>query len=167
MDLYRFGIEEEYFVADLRTRNASANAQRFFRACRTELGDQVTSELLQAQIEVATVPCRRIDEARGELERLRLTVSDQAARYGVGIVAAATHPLAIWREQKQTRKDRYSAVIAAVRYACPRRGTRSVAADRNHVSDHPFLASVARVEQFLAVLAGPPHRIGRIPTSGR
>jgi len=109
---HRFGIEEEFFVVDVRTRKVRDRMPReFFRACKRHFGDQVTNELLQSQIEVATRPCRTMEEAREELRQFRSALAEQAARHGLGIVAAATHPLAMWREQKPTSKNRYRDVI--------------------------------------------------------
>ena len=109
---YRFGIEEEFFVIDARTKNVRARMPtKFFRACRRQLRDQVTNELLQSQIESMTVPCRTMDDGREELRRLRRALAELAVRHGLGVVAAGTHPLAVWREQKPTRKSRYSKVM--------------------------------------------------------
>jgi carboxylate-amine ligase len=109
---YRFGIEEEYFVSDTRTRNVRHTmSKRFFRACKKELGDAVMNEMLQSQIEVATAPCRTMDEARSQLRRFRTTLTRRAAGHGLGIVAAGTHPLALWHEQKQTPKERYGPLM--------------------------------------------------------
>jgi carboxylate-amine ligase len=112
MASYRFGIEEEYFVTDLRTRNVRhVMSQRFFRACKKELGASVTNEMLQSQIEVATSPCETMTEAREQLLRFRRVLAKHAAGHGLGIVAAGTHPLALWHEQKQTPKARYDEVM--------------------------------------------------------
>ena len=52
---YTFGIEEEFFLVDLRTRNAMARMpRRLVKLCRGRLGEAVTWELKQAQIETAT-----------------------------------------------------------------------------------------------------------------
>jgi glutamate---cysteine ligase / carboxylate-amine ligase len=112
---YRVGLEEEFFVIDARTRNVRERMPtKFFQACKRHLRDQVTNELLQSQIEVLTSPCRTMGEGRQELWRLRRVLAEQAARHGLGIVAAATHPLAVWRGQKPTRKNRYSKVLEDV-----------------------------------------------------
>jgi gamma-glutamyl:cysteine ligase YbdK (ATP-grasp superfamily) len=61
---YRLGIEEEYFVVDRKTRNVRhAMPRKFFRACKIDLKDRVTTELLQSQIEVSTLPCTTMAEA--------------------------------------------------------------------------------------------------------
>jgi carboxylate-amine ligase len=113
MGLYRFGIEEEYFVTDMRTRNVRhVMSKRFFRACKKELGDSVTNEMLQSQIEVATSPCENMSQAREQLQKFRSVIAKRATGHGLGIVACGTHPLALWHEQKQTPKARYNEVMA-------------------------------------------------------
>ncbi len=109
---YRIGIEEEYFVTDLRTSNVRRSmSQQFFRACRRELGDAVTHELLQSQIEVRTPPCNTMAEAREHLRRFRGVLARHATDHGLGIIASGTHPLAAWPEQKHTQKERYGGVM--------------------------------------------------------
>lgn len=114
-DDYQIGIEEEYFVVDLRTRNVrTAMPKKFYRTTKTMLKERLTKELLQCQIEVTTSPCKSIHEAREEIAQLRSVVATQAARHGLGVIAAATHPIAMWREQKQTPKDRYTNVMSDI-----------------------------------------------------
>lgn len=108
---YRFGIEEEYFVTDIRSRNVRRTmSQAFYSACKKEIGEAVTRELLQSQIEVRTPPCKTMNEARGYLAHYRAVLARHAARHGLAIVASGTHPLATWPEQKHTEKERYGGV---------------------------------------------------------
>ena len=73
-------------------------------ACQAELGEQVTHELLQAQVEVGTAVCRTIADARRDLARLRATVArDRAQRIGMALIAASTHPSAAWQRAAQRR----------------------------------------------------------------
>jgi carboxylate-amine ligase len=102
------GIEEEYLLVDLDTRElVTRQDPGFMRACQAELGDQVTHELLQSQVEVGTAVCRTIADARRDLTRLRATVSGVAQRFGMGLIAASTHPSAAWQEQRNVDLDRY------------------------------------------------------------
>ncbi len=56
-DPFRFGIEEEYFLVDADTKSvARGMPHSFFQAAKAELGEQVSGELLQSQIEVVTIP---------------------------------------------------------------------------------------------------------------
>jgi carboxylate-amine ligase len=85
----------------LRTRNVRATMpKKFYRAAKALLKDRLTGEMLQCQIEVMTSPCKSIGEARPELAQLRSTLADQAGRHSLGIVAASTHTIALWREQQ-------------------------------------------------------------------
>src|SRR6202011_4605423 len=112
---YKVGIEEEYFVVDLRTRNLRTTMpKKFYRTAKALLKDRVTTEMLQCQIEVTTSPCESIGEARRELIRLRSVLVENAGRHGLGIMAAGTHPIALWREQKQTAKERYGKVMSEI-----------------------------------------------------
>ena len=102
------GIEEEYLLVDPASRELVAAPPRdFMPACRRALGEQVTHEMLQAQVEVATGVCPNIASARSELRRLRGTVADVARQHGMALVAASTHPSSTWSEQRSTRKKRY------------------------------------------------------------
>jgi glutamate---cysteine ligase / carboxylate-amine ligase len=102
------GIEEEYLLVDLETRDlVTRQDPGFMRTCQARLGEQVTHELLQSQVEVGTRVCRNVAEARADLARLRATVADTARRHGMGLVAASTHPTAAWRDQQNVDKDRY------------------------------------------------------------
>ncbi len=63
---------------------------------------------------MTTSPCRSIGDARRELAQLRSVLAEQAGRHGLGIMAASTHPIVLWREQKQTPKERYSKVMSDI-----------------------------------------------------
>lgn len=105
---FTLGIEEEYLLVDKRTRElASDPPEALFKRCAKALPKQVTHEFLRSQIEVATPVCHSIDEARQHLIKLRRTLAEIAADYGLAIIAASTHPSARWFNQQQTRQDRY------------------------------------------------------------
>lgn len=109
---YKIGIEEEYFVVDLKSRNLRTTMpKKFYRTAKALLKDRLTTEMLQCQIEATTPPCESMGEARRDLTKLRSALAETANRYGLGIMAAATHPIALWREQKQTEKERYGKVM--------------------------------------------------------
>ncbi len=102
------GIEEEYLLVDRETRDLVRSPDpQFLAACTGILGDQVTGEYLQCQLEVGTRPHRRVSDARDDLAQLRKGVARAAGAFGYAPVAASTHPFARWRDQTHTRKDRY------------------------------------------------------------
>lgn len=105
------GIEEEYLLVDPATGDLVATPPAgFMPACQEALGDQVTHELLLAQVEVGTRPCASLAEARDELKRLRRTVAACADTHGMALVAASTHPFAAWDTQARTPRERYDAL---------------------------------------------------------
>ncbi|MEE4277411.1 MAG: carboxylate-amine ligase [Halieaceae bacterium] len=104
------GIEEEYLLVDPESRNLADQPQALFDACEACMGNQVTSEFLRSQIEIATPVCANISEAERELKRLRSEVSRVAQDFGLRIIAASTHPFANWEKQKHTPKERYDAL---------------------------------------------------------
>jgi len=107
------GVEEEYLLVDRESRNLVASpADGLHDAMHEALGTQVTQEFLQCQVEIGSAPVQTAEEARADLARLRRAVSGVAEGYGYAIIAASTHPFAKWREQMQTRKERYDGVHA-------------------------------------------------------
>ncbi len=109
------GIEEEYFLVDRRTRDIVPDPpDDLLEACRAELGDHVHPEFLRCQLEVSTPVCRSLAEARAEIGRLRGTVAKVAGAWGIAPIAASTHPFAVWRPLKHTRRDRYELLARAL-----------------------------------------------------
>jgi carboxylate-amine ligase len=109
---FTVGIEEEYLLVDPETRNLITEAPpTMMSECEALLEGQVTPEFLQCQIEVGTRVSESVDDAREDLARLRRTVSQVARQHGLEMMAASTHPFAVWGQQKRTEKERY-AIIA-------------------------------------------------------
>jgi carboxylate-amine ligase len=111
-DQYPIGIEEEYFLVDAETKMiATERPHDFFAAAKAALGDQLKGEMLEAQIEVATVPHTDMKTARTELRHLRQTVATVARQHGLAILAAGTHPTAAWVTSRQSQAARYDVVM--------------------------------------------------------
>jgi glutamate---cysteine ligase / carboxylate-amine ligase len=113
---FKFGIEEEYFLVDAETKAVICDMPKaFLEAAKTAVGraggGQVTTEMLQAQIEVATAPHTEMKAAREELRHLRRTLAEVGAEHGLAILAAGTHPTASWCDAQQTESERYDAVM--------------------------------------------------------
>ena len=101
------GIEEEYMILDPDTRALTSSVRDILAQGQDVLGDQIKAEFMQSQVEVGTIICKDIHEARADLTRLRRTVSRIAAENGKAIAAAATHPFSGWRDQAITPDERY------------------------------------------------------------
>ena len=108
---FTIGIEEEYLLVDADTRDLiHAAPPTMLSECEALLEGQVAPEFLQCQIEVGTRVCSTVGEARSDLGRLRSTVASVARSHGLRLVAASTHPFAVWGEQRRTEKERYQTI---------------------------------------------------------
>ncbi|MFB0489704.1 carboxylate-amine ligase [Methylobacterium sp. OAE515] len=112
---YRFGIEEEFFLADAHTRGTPRAGLRAFHAAVRARLDHAEREQLQCQVEVASPPSDDIAEAREHLAGLRRSLAEIGADRGVLPFAAGTHPTARWRDQRPTDKARYHGIMADLR----------------------------------------------------
>jgi glutamate---cysteine ligase / carboxylate-amine ligase len=105
---FQFGIEEEYFLCDgVTLEPAMKTPESLFDRCHPRTGTSLRREMLQAQIEVASRPHTKSQNAREELIELRQMAAEAAADHGLAILASGTHPSADWRESVHTPKDRY------------------------------------------------------------
>lgn len=102
------GIEEEYLLVNPETRSLQPRPPKgFMNRCKEVLGNKVTHEFLQSQVEIGTGVCRTIAEARAELVELRQTVASEAEAFGMRMIAASTHPWSHWRDQEPVDMERY------------------------------------------------------------
>jgi carboxylate-amine ligase len=104
------GIEEEYQIVDPKTRELRSYITELLEAGKMTMREQVKAELHQSIVEIGTKVCDTPAEARSELVRLRKGVMELAARNGLKIVAAGTHPFSNWQDQPITPFDRYAGV---------------------------------------------------------
>ncbi|MCP5364281.1 MAG: carboxylate-amine ligase [Hyphomicrobiales bacterium] len=103
------GIEEEYLLVDLVTREvASDPPPDMLKMCEERIPGLVQPEFLTSQIEVATGVCISAAQAKQELADLRRTVAEVARGYGLAPIAASSHPFSEWRAQRHTDKERYN-----------------------------------------------------------
>jgi carboxylate-amine ligase len=111
---FTIGIEEELMILDSESL-ALANA---IEAVLEEYGEDsnVKPELLESVLEIATAPHRDTAAAGRELRQLRHDVGEAAARRGLCIGSAGTHPFAMWEDQRVSSHPRYRQLIADLRF---------------------------------------------------
>ncbi len=96
----RFGIEEEYFITDLKTRRMlAAPDEPVLAACREALGAGFAYEMFQGQVELASPVFTQTDQAAEYMGKARARLGQALAEHGLGFICAGAHPLADWREQ--------------------------------------------------------------------
>lgn len=108
---FTIGIEEEYQVIDPQTRELRSYITQILDEGKQILREQIKPELHQSIIEVGTEPCRTISDARREVVHLRGTIAGLAAKQGLRIAAAGSHPISSWLQQEITPFERYKGVI--------------------------------------------------------
>src|SRR6202163_941851 len=104
------GIEEEYQIIDPQTRELRSYITEILEEGKLLLREQVKPELHQAMVEVGSTVCQTPAELRIELVRLRRTIMELAAKNGLKIVAAGTHPFSSWLTPEITPQERYMCV---------------------------------------------------------
>src|SRR5437879_8105288 len=110
-DQFTLGIEEEFQIVDPETRELRSHVAEILDEGRMLLGEQVKPEMIQSQIEVGTGVCKNIQEARANITNLRGIISSLAEKNGLKIVAASTHPISRWQDQKIFDDDRYERLV--------------------------------------------------------
>src|SRR5688500_13635084 len=94
------GIEEEFQLIDPETRGLKSHILQMLEGNKTIIAERVKPELHQSVAEVGTGICKTIQEAEKEVISLRSFLQEIAAKQGLKIAAAGTHPFSDWRDQK-------------------------------------------------------------------
>jgi len=158
---YTFGIEEEYFLASPGSRNLASRVPRKLLAdAKSKLGESVTAELLQSQIEIASPILHDCTQARECMVGLRRGLSELVASNDLRLIASSTHPLGAWREQHVTEKPRYDELMSDFRII----GQRNLVCGMHvHVAVPPEVDRVALMNRampwlplFLALSTSSP-----------
>ena len=84
------GVEEEYFLVDPDNRAPRSAADRVVARARATMGESVSCEFTQFQIEVRTRPCSTASALRADLVGLRAGVGAAAAAEGLRVCATGT-----------------------------------------------------------------------------
>jgi carboxylate-amine ligase len=108
---YTLGIEEEFQIVDPETRELRSHVSEMLEEGKMLLGEKIKPEMIQSMIEVGTGICHNIQEARTDITNLRSIVSSLARKQGLEVVAASTHPISQWREQKIYDDPHYTLLI--------------------------------------------------------
>jgi carboxylate-amine ligase len=110
---YTIGIEEELMIVDAETYS-------LVNAIESLLGDvdegAVKPELHESVLEISTDPVADTAQAGRQLRALREQVRERAARRGLTIGSAGTHPFAMWEDQRIVARPRYRELVTALRF---------------------------------------------------
>ena len=113
---FTLGIEEELMICDAESLELAQAIDVILGDLPEDIPGEVKPELMQSVLEVATRPCGDIAEAADQLRQLRRTVREVAARNGLAIGAAGTHPSALYADQLIVDHPRYKELAAELRW---------------------------------------------------
>jgi carboxylate-amine ligase len=113
---FTLGIEEELMICDAETLELAQGIDVILGDLPEGIQGYVKPELMQSVLEVATLPCADITEAGDQLRQLRRTVREVAARNGLAIGAAGTHPSAHYDDQQIVDNPRYKELAAELKW---------------------------------------------------
>lgn len=110
-DQFTLGIEEEFQIVDPHTRELRSHVVEILEEGVMLLGEQIKPEMIQSMVEVGTGICHNIQEAREDITNLRSVISGLARKNGLVIIAASTHPISRWQDQKIFEDERYELLV--------------------------------------------------------
>lgn len=113
---FTIGIEEELMLIDEEGLDLAQGMHEVMAAVPESHEGQVKYELFQSVLEIATTPCKGIDDAATELADLRRLVAGIAEERGMLVGAAGTHPFAKWENQRIVEKQRYMELVEDLRF---------------------------------------------------
>jgi carboxylate-amine ligase len=108
---FTLGVEEEFQIIDPETRELRSHVQELLEEGKRVLKERVKPEMHQSVIELGTGICKDIGEARRDIGEMRAEIIRLAARTGMRVAAAGTHPFSNWADQKIFPDPRYDKVV--------------------------------------------------------
>jgi glutamate---cysteine ligase / carboxylate-amine ligase len=109
--IFTLGIEEEFQIINPQTRALHAHIQEILADGKMILKQHVKPEMHQSVVELDTEICQDARDARQQVIELRSDLAELAARDGLKIASAGTHPFSHWMDQLITADERYATII--------------------------------------------------------
>ncbi|WNV74836.1 glutamate--cysteine ligase [Geodermatophilus sp. DSM 44513] len=161
------GVEWELQLVDLQTRQLTAGAVEILEELRPEGAEEhprAKHELLQSTIEVITGVCGTVAEAKADLAGTVAEVQAAAARRGLGLMCAGTHPITDWQTQQISPKERYQQLVERMQWLARRLqifGVHVHVGVRSPGKAIPIVNALTQyVPHFLALSASSPFWVG-------
>ena len=109
--VFTLGIEEEFQIIDPETRELRSHIQQILAGGKMILKEHVKPEMHQSVVELGTEICSDARCARQQVVDLRGELANLAARDGLKIASAGTHPFSHWMDQLITLDERYATIV--------------------------------------------------------
>ncbi len=109
--VFTLGIEEEFQIVDPETRELRSHIQEIIAGGKIILKERVKPEMHQSVVELGTEICSDASCARQQVIELRSELATLAARDGLKIASAGTHPFSHWMDQLISVDERYATIV--------------------------------------------------------
>ncbi len=109
--VFTLGIEEEFAIVDPITHELRSHIQEILEDGKITLNERVKPEMHQSVVELGTEVCQSVVDARTHVVELRTHLAALAARSGLKIASAGTHPFSHWHDQLITEGERYKEIV--------------------------------------------------------
>src|SRR3954466_6956687 len=103
-------------IVDAETLDLSNSIESLLSGIPQDLTGEVKPELLESVCEIATTPCKNTQEIGDQLRQLRRVTQSTAAREGLAIGSAGTHPFAMWEDARVVARPPYRPLIAGLQF---------------------------------------------------
>jgi carboxylate-amine ligase len=159
------GVEEEIMLLDGETFElVPASAELIEGAGEIEHG-LLKTELFASVVELTTEPCDTVADAADALRGLRRGADDAAARLGLRLAAAGTHPTAVPARQEIADDPRYLEFVEYAGVSAKRQGVNGLHVHVEMPSAEACFAAVEGVLPWLPVVlalsANSPYLAGQ------
>ena len=161
------GVEWELQLVDLESRQLTAGAVEILEEMRPEGAAEhpkAKHELLQSTVEIITGICTTVAEAKSDLAGTLAEVQGQAAKRGLGVMCAGTHPITDWQTQLISPKERYLRLVEEMQWPARRLqifGVHVHVGVRAPEKAFPIVNALTQyVPHFLALSASSPYWVG-------
>jgi carboxylate-amine ligase len=108
---FTLGVEEEFQIIDPETRELRSHVQEILDEGKRLLKERVKPEMHQSVMEIGTGICKDVSEVRRDVTELRSEIIGLAARQGMRVASAGTHPFSNWADQLIYPDERYAAIV--------------------------------------------------------
>jgi glutamate---cysteine ligase / carboxylate-amine ligase len=108
---FTLGGEEEFQIIDPETRELRSHVQEILDEGKRLLKERVKPEMHQSVMEIGTGICKDVSEVRRDVTELRSEIIGLAARQGMRVASAGTHPFSNWADQLIYPDERYTAIV--------------------------------------------------------
>ncbi|WP_129669012.1 glutamate--cysteine ligase [Phytoactinopolyspora endophytica] len=166
-DRASLGVEWELQLIDMASRELTSGAVEILADICPEGADEhpkAKHELFQSTIEIITGVCGDVAEARADLSESLHTVTEAAARRGLGVLCAGTHPITSWATQDISPKPRYQQLVEQLQWLARRLQIFGVHVHVGIRSPHKAIpivnALTSYLPHFLALSASSPYWVG-------